>query len=171
MVKIIIISFIIISIFTNIIILLDKYSRFNKKYNSKLYGNTVKLKFSMVQNLYRVNPKKWRYEKIFYNSDSKLLLYNSESDNWPTKRSFFGDYSYENRNKIIRIRLSFIDYLKFLWCIKHSSNDSEGLELITSSVQKDINILKKEADKQIKQANEIMNTIKENLDDDIKLEL
>lgn len=120
------------------------------------YGNersdtfkfSAQLKWKQVKSIYHSNPNRWRFEKIIkpdyftITTSTKYLLYDT------------------GIGKIVRIRLSFIDYIKFLIAKTCSyGKDTEGLELILESVKKDIEHLSEMANEEIKSANKQIETI------------
>lgn len=114
------------------------------------YRNYAKMKWSMIKNFYPINPDKWTYnDKPYptscYHGKNKVML-NLRYDKVP-------------------IMLSFIDYeilkyhfRKYKRKHKHDVN-IEVLETILKDVQVDIDEKKKEAQRQIKQAEEMMKEV------------
>lgn len=134
--------------------------------NSISYGSVAKLKWNQVKAIYNSNPKRWRFSPIveqgynFIETHYKALLFNA------------GNAWGENNRQIVRIQLSFFDYLKFLHAKKHKINGySKGIEMILQATQKDINDLTKMANKEIQNAKYQIEEIKENFQKGVTLEL
>lgn len=103
----------------------------------------AKMKWGMIKKLYPINPKKWSYSydnHIYYTEeDMRVLFY----DKTP-------------------IHLSFIDYQKLrFWSVMQKylnerKEKREALAEILEDAQKDIEKVKKQAKKQMDEANVIM---------------
>lgn len=155
-------------------ILIRKHRRFNySDMQSISFGPAAKLKWHQIKTIYHSNPRRWRFEKIIEQGYStidtsyKALLFNA-GDAWQ-KNDW--DDGYKNAGKIVRIQLSFIDYLKFLIAKKFGYTDTRGLEMILKATQSDIDIIAREANIQIREANDQMEEIKERIQKGVTLEL
>lgn len=152
-----------------------KYCCFNYgSHRSVSYGKSAKLKWNDVKNFYCLNPLRWRYESIVENDCSvlktnyKVLLYNP-TDYWSASA---WNNLYSERDQLVRIRLSPIDYLKFIWCSKFKNPESiEGIEAVLDCAQKDIDRLKRISNKEIDEANKRMEDIEEKLKEGVTLEI
>lgn len=154
--------------------LVHKYRRFNYgDMQSITFGTTAKLKWHQVKTIYNSNPSRWRFEKIVEQGYStietsyKALLFNS-GNAW--QKEYFGE-GYQNADKIVRIQLSFIDYIKFLIAKKFKHADTRGIEMVLRATQADIDALAKAANIQIKEANDQMQEIKDRIQKGVTLEL
>lgn len=154
--------------------LIYKYGRFNySDMESITFGTTAKLKWHQVKTIYNSNPRRWRFEKIVEQGYStietsyKALLFNA-GDAW--EKEWIGE-GYHHADKIVRIQLSFIDYIKFLVTKKFKPANTKGIEMILKATQADIDALAKIANIQIKEANDEMQEIKERIQKGVTLEL
>lgn len=141
-----------------------KFKAFNNEYadsGSLSYGQTAKLDWSTIRKIYFVNKKRWRYEKVSSSncrsrSDYPCLLYNT-GDVWAKAYDdLWGNPYYKNRNKIVRVQLSFPDYVKFMWAKKFAKTKDIGSEMILASAQEDIEALRNKALNQIQEAQKQM---------------
>ncbi len=109
------------------------------------YRYYAKMKWSMVKKLYPINPDKWTYDDDPYH-------------NFSACNKMMGNLRYDKSP----IMLSFIGYqqLRFnytMYGIKYGrTKNKEVLESILKDVQKDIERKKKEAQRQIEEAERIM---------------
>lgn len=130
-------------------------------------GGVSRLTWNTLANFYVTNPKRFRYETICledYNllkTSTCYLIFNSGSS-W-TKTHWYNEY-YDNSDKIVRIQLSFLDFLKFKWKRKHlSANSGGGTETIINAVNRDIKAKREIAKKQMEQATKEIKEIAERL--------
>lgn len=145
----------------------SKYWTFNySDINSVSYGSVAKLKWNQVKAIYNSNPKRWRFSPIieqgynFIETPYKALLFNA------------GNAWGEDNRQIVRIQLSFFDYLKFLYAKRHKIGKySKGIEMILKATQKDINDLSKMANEEIRTANYQIEKIEKSLQKEITLEV
>lgn len=147
-----------------LIILFIKWLCFNYNHLKSISysGETAKLKYRTLCNFYHSNPKRWRYEQIvrthFMHTKNyvKILLFNS-GDNWKTD-DFYDTYC--DKNRIIRVQLSFIDYIRFLWDKTFTKNiPTKGMNMILEAVQEDIKVLSDIAQDNIEKAEKDMKDI------------
>ena len=145
--------------------LLSSWYSFNfHNLNSKSYGHITTLTWKQVKDFYAVNPKRWRFEPIVIEecetltTNNKFLLYNTGT-RWS---KLIYNSIYEEASKIIRVQLSFIDYLKFMHYSDYPK-DNEGLSMVLDTVSKDIDVIKAEAQNQIKEAAKNMKEIRERM--------
>lgn len=104
------------------------------------YIKTTHMKWNMLKRLYRVNPKAWMYRKVYVNS-----IY---------RRSFTKVLMYrlDNGDKV-RVHLSYFGYIAFVFAKTFGhSKYNEGMQLILDDIQRDIDKLREEAQRQIDSA-------------------
>lgn len=164
-------TFIVFPLFVTSLVL---WLRFNYGHlRSKSHGTAVRLTWKNLVSFYHSNPRRWRYEKIVQQdwtslqTTLKFLLFNS-GDEWRTVPCW--DF-YANANKIVRVQLSYFNFLRFHFNRLFIHKKTDGLELILSAVQRDIKDLQAIANKQINQANDEMEEIKQRLQEQKGLEL
>lgn len=140
------------------------FRNFNNGNNKSLsFGETTTIDWKTLKDIYRVKPNRWRYESVirpnccYQMSEDKVLLYDA-GENW------------DDRLKIVRVQLSFIDWVKFNWH-KRKPRQTKGIELILDTAQDDIFELKSLARKEIDQANEQMQEIQKKISEGVTLQI
>lgn len=107
------------------------------------------LKWKTLKDLYSVNPERWKYEEYDKWKRNSYLSYNANED------------CSKNKDKIVQIQLSFVDFLKLKWFASRNQGfSSPGTELLLTTVQEDIDELRKRSEKQIQESLQIMDEIK-----------
>lgn len=109
----------------------------------------AKMKWSMIKQLYPINPEKWTYDDKFY--DTRY-----HTNNWKMMNNL--------RYSGTPIMLSFIDYQKLRYFVnRHGKTyNTNALAVILEDVQKDIEIRKQQAQREINEAQEMMARIARN---------
>lgn len=142
---------------------------------SESYKKVVKLSFDFIKNLYAVSPDRFRYERVEKKSSYRLTLRKALMINYysDVKDMWNHDYfyrivgrketnAYYYNKHIVGVKLSIIDKIKFIVAKYRNPNDKKIMEGILEVMQLDIDRLKEQADKQIKQAETITKAIAEN---------
>lgn len=148
--------------------MLGNYSRYRFNYTKEpswSYDKEAVLTGKQFEQIYTLNPEKWRFSKIirpgflFLETNEKFLLY-SESGKW-SYCAIESPYKFNNREEIVRVHLTFFAWLKYLYFnnIFERKNKNDGLVIILESAQKDIDELKKQAQREIDQASHDMKNI------------
>lgn len=134
---------------------------------SPSYKEVAHLSWKTIKDLYKVNPSRWRYEKVHDNryggyitGDIPILLYNT-GNAW--RKNGVWDGCYVNSHEIVRIQMSFPTWLIFNYYRTFKTKRTVGEEMILNTAQKDINVLRQRAQNQIDQANKMMDEIKNRL--------
>lgn len=142
---------------------INRFKDFNNIFvdDSGSHGLVTKLKWKTIKDLYYINKSRWRYEEIVnQNSERRsnvfCLLYNTGDDWTKDTIKHHKVYPYKNKKKIIRIQLSFIDYIKFCLARKFVREKDLGTELILKSAQADIAKVKEEALAKIEEGQKMM---------------
>lgn len=148
----------------------QKYKHLIKEiYTFKGRANHIaKLDLKTLISIYKINPKRFKYERPSSLCDYSHILYNSNQD---TKKinniipgyisSFTINDTWEP-NTTIDIILSFEDYKKFLKLLKYKSNwkfqelENEGLQYLIESAKVDIKKMQSQSKEEINSAIEIM---------------
>lgn len=151
------------------LILYFNFRNFNySNLNSVSFNSVTKLKWKQIKAFYNANPNRWKFKQVIEDgfsvleSGPEVLLFNTNKKGieWQPKL-------------IVRIQMPFYDYIKFLFAKssymkqKNKKNkirkNSEGLDKIIETVKYDIEVLRKEAEKQADEANETMKKINDKL--------
>ncbi len=144
------------------------------------YGETTKLPFKTIASIYRVNPERWKYSPVTQNGYStisgttKVLLYNANNFKneiyWPDMTEVYGHQFDINRlrSKIIRVHLSFFDWLKLRYHYLFGCFSTKGTEMILETAQKDIDKLQTDIYKQIETSNKDMINILKKVENERK---
>lgn len=144
--------------------LLTRHKKFNETYAnaSSSHGKVAKLKWKTIKTIYKLNKQRWRYESVVSPGGSDrtsfdCLLYNT-GDEWVVNNKGFYP-TYKNRQGIVRVQLSLIDYLKFLWAKKFYKEKDIGAELILMTAQRDVERLQEAALKEIQEGQKLMQEV------------
>ncbi len=127
---------------------------------SESYNLTVRLPYKQFKQFYWVNPKRWHYIRVLKKDCSSLR----------TKHKFLLYHS-GNSDDIIRVNLIFPGNIWFFFARLFrkfcDTSTSRGSEVLLESVQRDIDVLRKNNQAQIKEATEQMENIRLRLQGDV----
>ena len=143
-----------------------KHKCFNETFAdaSGSHGKVARLKQKTIKTIYKLSKWRWRYEEVTSPGGSRYsryecLLYNT-GDEWikdTTNKCTV--YPYRNKDEIIRVQLSFFDYLKFLWAKKFYKEKDVGAELILTTAQRDVERLQEAALREIQEGQKLMQEV------------
>lgn len=142
---------------------IENFNEFNTVHadESGSHGQVTKLKWKTIKDIYRISKWRWRYEEVvssdgWKHSITPCLLYNA-GDGWSKNKTIpHTVYPYYNKDKIIRIQLSFKDYIKFLWAKKFAKEKDLGAEILFATAQADIDKVRDKARAEIEEGQRIM---------------
>lgn len=144
----------------------DMLEHFNNEYaaESGSHDKVAKLRWKTIKSLYKINKQRWRYEPVVskdgkYRSEGLCLLYNS-GDEWIHSESKKKKIlPYLNKVDIVRVQLSFLDYIKFLWASTFAREMDIGTEMILTSAQEDIDKITELAMTRIEESQKIIDDV------------